>query len=72
MMDINRTSEYNDEDVFYCSKCLSLRIKTLEGIDYCEECGSTAITEGSIFVWENLCMQKYGRPSWEKQTEEDI
>lgn len=70
-MEVDRISKYNDEDVFYCSHCLSLNIRYIDDIDYCEDCGSTDISTGSIFVWENLCKNKYGKPSWDKETGEE-
>lgn len=71
-MDINKTSEYNKEDVFYCKRCLSLDIRSMCDMDYCEDCGSTDIVTGDIFVWEKLCLKKYGRPSWDKKKKGEI
>lgn len=71
-MDVNKTSEYNEEDVFYCRRCLSLDIRFIGDMDYCEDCGSTDIAKDDIFVWENLCLKKYGRPSWDKKKEGEI
>ena len=53
-MEVDRTSKYNDEDVFYCSHCLSLNIRYIDDIDYCED-----------------CKNKYGKPSWDKETGEE-
>lgn len=44
-------SPYNDENVFYCKHCLSLKIRSAEEQDYCDDCGSTNIEETSIFEW---------------------
>ena len=44
---------YDNEPVFYCKSCLSLKIKTvpmMAGFDYCDEGGSTNIEEATI--WE--------------------
>lgn len=51
----NNTENYNDEPVYYCAKCLSLRILTDETTgDYCPDCGSTDIQQAHITVWEKL------------------
>ena len=42
-------SPYNNENVFYCKHCLSLKIRSAEEQDYCGDCGSTNIEEASIF-----------------------
>lgn len=47
---------YNDEPVFYCAKCLSLRIRSITGLqdsEYCDECGSTNVETCHISEWEN-------------------
>lgn len=59
---------YNDEPVFYCKSCLSLKIKTIpmmSGFDYCDKCGSTNIGETSIQEWEKLYIEKYGHSQLE-------
>ena len=43
--------EYNEEPVFYCSRCHSLNIKMIDDTDYCDECGSTDVSSGSIDEW---------------------
>lgn len=56
-------SDYNEEPVFFCSKCLSLRIRGVEnqeGTEFCDECGSTEILQDSITNWETLYEQRYG------------
>lgn len=50
---------YNAEPVVYCADCLSLRIQEVDGIDYCDKCGSTNIGETSIFDWEKMYEAKY-------------
>ena len=48
-------TEYNDIPVFYCRRCLSLRILTdSEFGDYCGQCGSTNIGQIHIEEWETL------------------
>jgi len=50
-------TEYNDEPVLWCNRCLSLSILSLNSTvkgcpnTYCEHCLSTNISEGSIFEW---------------------
>ena len=34
---------YNDEPVVYCSQCLSLRIRDIDGVSYCDDCGKEGI-----------------------------
>lgn len=55
--------EYNTEPVFYCKKCLSLKIRDVEHIsnsEYCDECGSTNIGATDISDWEAMYMARYG------------
>lgn len=49
----------NDDNIYYCSNCLSLAIVTDSGIDYCRECGCSVIKEDTIENWENLYKEKY-------------
>lgn len=59
----NQHSDYNKVPVFYCKKCLSLKIRnipSMEDSDYCDECGSTDIAESSIEDWEELYKSKHG------------
>lgn len=52
--------DYNAEPVVYCKRCLSLAIRSEEGTDYCDKCGSTEIEEANIFDWEKIYGLKYG------------
>lgn len=55
--------DYNDEPVYYCADCLSLRIKNVECIEnseFCDDCGSTNIKEASIEEWNELYKKRYG------------
>lgn len=54
------TEEYNDEPVFYCKNCLSLKIKVVGGYDFCDDCGSTHIETTHINNWEKLYEERYG------------
>lgn len=47
-------SPYNDEPVYYCKHCLSLKIRSAGEQDFCDVCGSTDIGTASIFEWEKL------------------
>ena len=52
--------KYNDIPVHYCTECLSLKVRVYnEDMDYCEECGSTAIEETHISEWEKKYEEKY-------------
>lgn len=52
--------DYNNEPVFYCSECLSLKIREIDGTDFCDDCGSTDIKEADIHEWEEMYAKKYG------------
>ena len=55
--------EYNQEPVYYCKHCLSLKIIGVAGMDdaeYCDECGSTSIGQTSIEEWEKLYKDRHG------------
>ena len=54
--------EYNEEPVFYCTHCLSLRVKALDSyVDYCDNCGSTDIETTDIFTWREMYRKRFGR-----------
>lgn len=53
--------DYNEEPVFYCTHCLSLKIKGLEGYDYCDDCGGTDIETTDIFTWRQMYKDRYGK-----------
>lgn len=55
--------DYNQEPVFFCKNCLSLKIRYVVGLedsDYCDECGSTEIEQASIEEWQEMYKKKYG------------
>lgn len=55
--------QYNDEPVFYCKDCLSLKIRTVaEGsdLDFCDECGATNIGTAHIEDWKTMYRTRYG------------
>lgn len=54
---------YNNEPVFYCKHCLSLRIKSVPNMDelnYCDECGATDIGQTDIETWRQMYRDKFG------------
>ena len=54
---------YNDEPVFYCKSCLSLKIRSIPSMnesEYCDECSSTDIRQCSIQQWEQMYKERYG------------
>lgn len=55
----HKHDEYNAVPVVYCADCLSLRIQTVDGIDYCDKCGSTNMKEANIFDWEKIYEARY-------------
>ena len=60
-MDVN---EYNELPVYFCQSCLSLRVLNdtgLEGLDYCDQCGSTIIDRTDIATWERLYRNRYNK-----------
>ena len=55
--------EYNKEPVYYCRKCLHLKIgyvAVLEGSEYCEDCNSTNIGKAPIEEWDKMFFNRYG------------
>ena len=53
---IKSHNDYNDEPVFYCKHCLSLKIRDagLPDLLYCDDCGSSDILSSNIEDWEEL------------------
>lgn len=62
--------EYNDEPVFFCEHCLSLKIKIVGGYDFCDDCGSTAVQTAHIEDWEKMYQQRYGRKFLEENSQD--
>lgn len=55
--------EFNEIPVYYCRKCLSLKIRDVEHIEdseYCDECGSTDIEQANIEDWDAMYVARYG------------
>lgn len=57
-----KIKEYNDVPVLYCRECMSLKIMSVDGMDYCDKCGSTNIGETHIGEWEKMYADKYAKP----------
>lgn len=52
--------QFNDEPVYYCKNCLSLNIKGIKGMDYCDSCSSTNIDSCNIHEWEKMYEERFG------------
>ena len=60
---------YDEEPVFYCRNCLSLKIRNIPSIDhseFCDDCGSTDIEQCTIEEWEKMYIEKYGHKYLDK------
>ena len=61
-IDLAKIEEYNNEPVYYCKNCLSLRIMDLnDTISFCDRCGSTEISTCHINEWKRLYKERYGK-----------
>lgn len=61
--------EFNEIPVYYCRKCLSLKIRDVEHIEdseYCDECGSTDIEQANIEDWDAMYVARYGHHFMDK------
>ena len=58
-MEERKYTEYGEEPVEYCAHCLSLAIMDLDGMPYCNKCGSTDINKANIMEWEKIYGAKY-------------
>ena len=57
---MSKLEEYNKIPLHFCTHCLSLNIKILEGEnDYCDQCGDTSISSNTVEHWEELYELKY-------------
>lgn len=71
-MDNTCKEQYNDEPVFYCKNCLSLKVRTVvvgSDLDFCDECGSTDIGQAHIEEWRRLYKERYGFDYLDKHLE---
>lgn len=61
-MKSKKSKSYNDIPVYYCRRCLSLKIKPiplLNNKDYCVECGSADVGQCSIEEWDQMYKKEY-------------
>ena len=47
----DKQKQIDNEPFFFCMNCGSPKILTIDGIDYCDDCGSDSIHEGTIEEW---------------------
>ena len=57
--------EYNDDPVWYCRSCLSLKIKNFGDDEmvpcYCAACSSTDVGTATIDEWDVMHEVRYGK-----------
>lgn len=56
--------DYDEEPVYYCTRCLSLNIRQIPMIENqycCADCGTVTLGSASIEEWMELYRKKYGR-----------
>lgn len=53
--------DYNAEPVYYCKQCLSLRIKSMGNLNYCEDCTGTETSTCHIDEWQEMHKEKYNK-----------
>lgn len=56
---IHNKEYYNEDPVSYCKECLSLKVRGVDGMLYCDKCGCTEIEEANIYDWEKMYAEKY-------------
>lgn len=56
---MDKKDKYNEEPVFYCRKCKSLKILGVDHVLYCGDCGSTEIDKSLIQEWEKIKNSKH-------------
>lgn len=49
-----KTAEFDEEPVYYCKHCHSLKIIGDDFFSFCDNCGSTDIDSTDIFTWEKM------------------
>lgn len=60
----DKKEEYNNEPVYYCKQCLSLKVLGIPGftdLDFCDDCGSSNIGRTNIWDWIDKYRDKYGK-----------
>jgi hypothetical protein len=66
---------YDDEPVYYCRRCLSLRIGQVPMVtdkSYCEDCGTIDIAITSFEQWDEMYVERYGHHFMETRKEHEI
>ncbi len=58
---MNQICDYDKEPVYYCPRCLSLRIRAdIADYCYCDNCGSTNVETTGVFEWDEMYKKRYG------------
>lgn len=68
------TETYEEEPVYYCKRCLSLKVRQMPMVAnqyYCEDCGTVDIAEGSFEEWDELYVERYGHHYLEKEKKKE-
>jgi hypothetical protein len=63
-MNKKRPKSYDDDPVYYCTRCLSLKIKPIpdiKGENYCCDCGTTLVSKTTIDKWKEMYRNRYGK-----------
>lgn len=60
-VELQVNSDYDEEPVYYCKRCLSLAIKSVGKFDYCDKCGGTDVDVTDIHTWQEMYKEKYGK-----------
>lgn len=66
---------YDEEPVYYCRRCLSLRIGQVPMVtdkSYCEDCGTIDIATTSFEQWDEMYVERYGHHFMETRKEHEI
>ena len=66
---------YDDEPVYYCKRCLSLKIcqiPMMKDKSYCEDCGTVDIACSSFEEWDELYVEKYGHHYLEREEKKEL
>ena len=59
-MEENNKQEYDNEPVWFCRDCLSLKIIKIDDKQcFCDICGNMNISETDIKTWQKLYENKY-------------
>lgn len=62
----SKKNKYDDEPVFFCKDCGSLRIVSIEGIDFCDTCKKDNIAVAKdIETYQEIYEKRYKRENKE-------